>query len=118
MKKTLLTVLVAALLLAVVFAVPGNALANNGKISPDRLIERGWTCIDIAGEPHCFDPGDMRSKNSSTVNVMVFNAEGKFLGTEILWSVDLYAGQPCPQDQILFLGFAYACHHYGHSSRP
>jgi hypothetical protein len=110
MKKLVLTVAILTLLLA----LPMTALANNGRVSMDNLIARGWTCIPIEGEPHCFDPGDAKSNNGSTMNVMVFDASGKFLGTEILWAPHIYNGQPCPQDQILNLGFAYACHHYSH----
>jgi hypothetical protein len=114
MKKFVLVFSVAVLLIAVLFAVPMAAYANNGKVSMDHLQERGWTCVPIEGEPHCFDPGDGKSNNNATINVLVFDADGKFLGTEILWLAHIYAGQPCPQDQILDLGFAFACHHYSH----
>ena len=84
----------------------------------ERLVEKGWVCGgDSETEFHCFDPGDGKSKNTSSVNVRIFAGDGKFSGTEILWSVDKYAGQPCPQDQILdlrdILGIPFmACHHY------
>jgi hypothetical protein len=110
MKKLVITVSILTLLLA----LPVAAFANNGQVSIDRLLQRGWQCIPIEGEPHCFDPGDGQSNNQATINVMVFGADGEFRGTEILWSPDIYAGQPCPQDQILDLGFAFACHHYSH----
>ena len=108
MKKLVL----ALTLLALVLAVPMTALANQGRNSMDVLTSRGWECHDIAGDFHCFDPGDANSKNSSSVNVMVFNYDGKFLGTEILWNAETYAGQPCPQDFLIDLGFFVACHRY------
>lgn len=108
MKKLVLVLT----LLALVLALPMTALANQGRNSMDTLMNRGWECHDIAGAFHCFDPGDANSKNSSSVNVMVFTYEGKFLGTEQLWSADTYAGQPCPQDFLIFLGPFVACHHY------
>jgi len=90
----------------------------------DRLRDRGWECSQLPGDTdyHCFDPGDGKSKNTSSVNVRVFDGGKKFLVTEILWSVDTYGGQPCPQDQLLDLredvpGIELpfmACHHYSH----
>ena len=46
------------------------------------------------------------------MNVKVFDYNGTFLGTEQLWSVDVYAGQPCPQDHLIDLGDFIACHRY------
>jgi hypothetical protein len=89
-----------------------TALANQGQPSMDNLVNRGFACHDIAGAFHCFDPGDSHSNNSSSVNLMVFSYEGKFLGTEILWSAETYAGQPCPQDFLINLGAFIACHRY------
>jgi hypothetical protein len=107
-KKLLYSILVLVLLLA----FPMAALANQGTPSMSNLENRGWICEDIAGDYHCFNPAFLNNKNTSTIQVMVFNYDGKFLGTEILWSVDIYAGQPCPQDQLLFLGPYVACHRY------
>ena len=115
--KKLFYVLLLVSLLAV---IPVAALANEGKPPMDRLVDRGWDCDgDVESEFHCFDPGDNKSKNTSSVNVRVFDGNKKFLGTEILWSVDTYAEQPCPQDVILdlqvILGIPFmACHHYSH----
>jgi hypothetical protein len=108
MKKILLASLITVLLIA----TPMAALANQGSPSMTNLENRGWDCPIIAGDYHCFNPGLSKSNNTSTIQVMVFNLDGKFLGTEILWSVDIYAGQPCPQDQLLFLGPYVACHRY------
>jgi hypothetical protein len=62
--------------------------------------------------PHCVNPGTLNSNNQATLSVLVFDNDGNFLGTEILWMAHIYNGQPCPQDEILDLGFAFACHHY------
>lgn len=115
MKKTLSTLLMVMVLLA----VPVTALAGGKGPDIDNLIRAGWVCDEIEGEPHCFDPGDGKSRNGASVNVMVFDAEGNFEGTEILWIVgnapdDVLTERPCPQDMLIPLGFAYACHHYGH----
>jgi hypothetical protein len=109
-KKLLKVSLLAAFLLAIPFTV----LAD---VTPlDRAKAAGWNCdLVIAGEAHCFDPGDAKSKNSATVNVKVYkNSDGSFLGTEQIWIGDLWAGQPCPQDVLLDVGFGIACHHYSH----
>lgn len=108
MKKILATMLLAALLLA----IPATVFA--GGTALERTINAGWTCDDVAGAMHCFDPGDGRSKNTSSVNVKVYDYDGSFLGTEQIWSVKVYADQPCPQDELLDLGFGIACHHYSH----
>jgi hypothetical protein len=113
--KKLSYVILLVLLLTV---IPVAALANEGKPSMERLEDRGWTCAPI-GEWHCFNPGSGKSMNSSSIQVLVFENDGKFLGTEVLWSADNYAGQPCPADEILTpadLGGLpyYACHHYSH----
>ena len=108
MKKAIAITLLVLLLLA----LPVTALA--GGTALDRTIRAGWACVNIEGDFHCFDPGDGRSKNTSTINVKVFDGEGTFLGTEQLWRADLYAGQPCPQDHLIDLGLYLACHHYSH----
>ena len=108
MKKIYWILLVVALMLA----LPATVFA--GGTALDRAEKAGWACDDIAGAMHCFDPGDGRSKNASSVNVKVFHYDGTFAGTEQIWSKSVYAGQPCPQDQLLDLGFGIACHHYSH----
>jgi hypothetical protein len=114
--KKLMYVLLLVSLLAV---IPVAALANEGKPPMDKLVDRGWGCVQLPGDTdyHCFDPGDGKSKNSSSVNVRIFDEYKQFLGTEILWSVDTYGGQPCPQDVLLDLRPVLpfmACHHYSH----
>ena len=108
MKKLLMTLLLAALLLA----LPATVFASGTPL--DRTINAGWTCDYIAGAWHCFDPGDGHSKNTSSVNVKVYDYDGSFLGTEQIWSKNVYAGQPCPQDELIDLGFGWACHRYSH----
>lgn len=113
MKKLLYAMLVVSLLAA----IPVVALANQGKPSMENLQAHGWDC-PIIGEYHCFNPGSGKSMNTSSLQLKVFDLDGKFLGTEVLWSVDHYAGQPCPADEILTpddIGIPfYACHHYSH----
>ena len=106
MKKLLAITIMAALLLA----VPGTALASATPLQ--RTMDAGWSCSDIAGAMHCFDRGDEFSANGATVNVKVYDYDGSFLGTEQLWFTNTYSGQPCPQSELLNLGFAMACHHY------
>jgi len=96
-------------LVCVALAVPASVLA----VTPlERTLNAGWSCADIAGAIHCFDPGDARSSNAASVNVRVFDYDGSRLGTEQLWNAELYAGQPCPQDALIDLGAFIACHHY------
>ena len=57
-----------------------------------------------------------------SVPVKVFDAAGTtFLGTELLLHEDVYAGQPCPQDDLDEWGVwdlwdfeepYFACHHF------
>jgi len=108
MKKIFMIFVLAALLVM----VPVSALA--GGTALERTINAGWQCGDIAGAMHCFDPGDAHSSNSASVNVKVYDYDGNFLGTEHLWSADLYSGQPCLQDALIDLGEYIACHHYSH----
>ena len=113
MKKLLYVTLLVFLLAA----LPTAAFANEGKPSMERSIDRGWTCAPI-GEWHCFNPASGKSKNTSSIPVKVFEEDGTFLGTEILWRADLWGGQQCPQDQLLTPDDIhipyYACHHYSH----
>ena len=98
-------------LVSVALVVPASILA--GPTTPlDRALKAGWSCADIAGAMHCFDPGDANSNNAASVNIRVFDYEGARLGTEQLWNAESYAGQPCPQDFLIDLGDFIACHHY------
>jgi hypothetical protein len=111
-EKSMRKMLSITLLALVLLALPAAAFAGGTPL--ERAQNAGWQCADIAGAWHCFDPGDMHSQNSATVNVKVYDYDGSFLGTEQLWRADLYAGQPCPQDHLIDLGAYIACHHYSH----
>jgi hypothetical protein len=110
--------LTASVLLLVGLAA-GPALARG--VTTDQLERAGAVCFPVEGQPHCIVPGGLASDTS--IPILVFDgwgAQGTFLGTELLLRADLYAGQPCPQDEVLFLPGAatglgadyYACHHY------
>jgi hypothetical protein len=91
-----------------------SAEVSAGGPSEAQLANAGWVCGPPAGPPgHCFPPGEVFG--SPTITVMVFEG-GHFAGTEILWRADIYAGQPCPLDEVLDLsgeGLPYfACHHF------
>ena len=92
----------------------GTALAQGP--SMENLERAGWDCSTVvAGEPHCVSPSATFAERlgDPVISVMVFGADGSFRGTERLVRADLYAGQPCPQDEGFFLPFGYwACHHY------
>ena len=97
------------------------AAAKDGSHTQDQLVDAGWVCGPPLGPPgHCFPPGTAnRTPPARTLQVKVFNPEGEFLGTEILWHVDIYSGQPCPQDALLDLNTIsggvipyIACHRY------
>ena len=97
----------------------GAALASGP--SQTQLERAGWDCFDVGPEPHCVSPSagffDRVLAGDASIPVLVFGADGSFKGTELLLRADLYAGQPCPQDQVLDLqelsGIPYfACHHY------
>jgi hypothetical protein len=86
----------------------------------------GWDCnpqVLIGGYYHCAPPGkpsvlDMiqGKTNVPSIVLRVFYPSGLFAGTEHLMRADLYAGQPCPQDNLAtwdLLPFGYrACHHF------
>jgi len=86
----------------------------------------GWDCnpqVLIVGYYHCAPPGkpsvlDMIMGNTDAPSIVlrVYHPSGVFAGTEHLMRADLYAGQPCPQDNLEeweLLPFGYrACHHF------
>ena len=113
MKRLIGLVATVALLIGL---AAGPALARG--VTTDQLERAGAICFPVGDDPHCIVPGGLVSLAS--IPILVFDDEGTFLGTELLLRADLYAGQPCPQDETLFLpGEAtglgadyYACHHY------
>jgi len=87
----------------------------------------GWGCdpeILIVGYYHCAPPGKPSvaaliagtDVPSITLRVFYDNADRTLAGTELLLRADLYAGQPCPQDDLAAWGLLpfgyYACHHF------
>jgi hypothetical protein len=86
----------------------------------------GWDCnplILIGGHYHCSPPGKpsvadiIAGTDVPSVVHQVFGPDGMFAGTEHLIRADLFAGQPCPQDQWLPVPPVgpvqyYACHHF------
>jgi hypothetical protein len=88
--------------------------------------QAGWDCtplILIGGHYHCSPPGRpsvadiIAGTDVASVVHQVFLPDGTFAGTEVLIRADLYAGQPCPQDEWLSVPPGgpvqyYACHHF------
>jgi hypothetical protein len=90
----------------------------------------GWDCnpeVLILGYYHCAPPGKpsvadlIAGTDVPTIVLRVFNpaptdAERTLAGIERLRRADLYAGQPCPQDNLVtwdLLPFGYyACHNF------
>lgn len=113
MRRLLLTVLAAAILLAM--AAPASAA--RGGVSPDTLTNAGWTCFPVGNLGiHCFK--DISTLGTAeAVPVMVFDeSTGDFEGTELLIHHHLFNDQPCPQDGGQYLDLDplpyFACHHY------
>ena len=116
MKFRLVTILLVIILSVVAVSV---VAANNSSHSQDQLVNAGWLCGPPAAPPgHCFPPGMDKRASARTIQVKVFDEAGDFLGTEILWHKDIYAGQPCPQDALLDLEEGehpipyWGCHRY------
>jgi hypothetical protein len=119
--------IIVALMLAAA-ALAGSALGGGdaGLTDMQRVQAANWDCnppILIVGYFHCAPPGkpsvlDMINGDRSAASIVlrVFNPDGSFAGTEHLQRADLYAGQPCPQDNLAewdLLPFGYrACHHF------
>lgn len=85
----------------------------------DQLENAGFTCFPAGPSAwiHCMDIDKLLNGNPS-VPVKVFSEDGgEFLGTELLLHEDIYAGQPCPQDDLNLwepqADIPYmACHHF------
>lgn len=112
---------------AVVLA--GVALGNPaGRTDMEQAQAANWDCSPeqlILGYYHCAPPGKASVLDIATgaasppsVELRVFNPDGSFAGIESLLRADLYAGQPCPQDNLeewglLDLPVDYrACHRF------
>jgi hypothetical protein len=109
MKKTSLLI---ALLLACLI-VPAFAQSRKGMTPLERVKAAGWACDpSVPLRDHCFPPGAFHQDRTIQVKVYL-SSDGSFLGTEILWSAEIYAGQGCPPDSIgLSVPGYFACHHY------
>ena len=110
----------------------GVALGNPaGTTDMAQAKAAGWDCSPeelippVTGYFHCAPPGkasllDIVTGQAAPPSVVlrVFNQNGSFAGIESLLRADLYAGQPCPQDDLgvwdlLNLPVAYrACHRF------
>lgn len=110
-------------------ALAGIAQGANGRGGTMAQAQAaGWDCspqILIVGYYHCAPPGkasvlDIVTGQASppSVELRVFNPDGSFAGIESLQRADLYAGQPCPQDNLAKWGLLdlpvdyYACHRF------
>jgi hypothetical protein len=111
--------LIAAIGVPVVSGSPGGR-------SLEKTLDAGWNCdplILIGGHYHCSPPGRpgvgdiIAGTTVPTIEHQVFRADGTFAGTEILIRADLFADQPCPQDEWLPVPSAdnvqyWACHRF------
>lgn len=96
---------------------PHRALA--GEHTADQLINAGFDCFNTGPSNwvHCMDL-DKLINGMRSVPVKVFSEDGsEYLGTELLLHEDVYAGQPCPQDDLNVWGPVdgapyMACHHF------
>ena len=109
------TISVALLLLSVALS---QAVAANG-YTAEKATRAGQDCFPAGPEAwiHCMHL-DKLVNGRRSVPVLVFSVDGsQFLGTELLLHEDVYAGQPCPQDDLELwgplAGTPYmACHHF------
>ena len=112
---------------AVVAAALVGSAGGAGKATMAQAKAAGWDCnpeVLIVGYFHCAPPGkpsvaDMIAGTdvpSIVLRVFYNNPDRTLAGTEHLMREDLYAGQPCPQDNLAqwdLLPFGYyACHHF------
>lgn len=113
-RMTTAIVLTVAMML---MAAPAGAHGQTA----DTLDNAGWNCFTAGPNDwtHCTPPSNA-SGSAQATNVKVFTADGHtFLGTEILLSAAVYAGQPCatdgggPYHDLSEVGDGpYACHHF------
>ena len=118
MQRLLVTLAV----LAVALIGAGSATANG--VTPEKLVNAGWTCFLDPGAPRiaCSDPGHGRPpippdpNGRPSYNFKIFGLDGSFRGTLHLIRADLYQGQPCPQTGTSYffippIGY-YRCEHF------
>jgi hypothetical protein len=126
-RFTIIPGLVAVALVAVALAVSAGPA---GAVTQSRLENAGWTCISpqpVTDEPHCFRPGGLQglfSGEARAVTALVFDLDGRYLGTEINVRGDVFHGQPCRKDPPTYeythllpiFGIDYwACHRFDSS---
>ncbi len=81
------------------------AAATAQGINPEQLTQAGWTCFRDPVNPRivCLNPGHPRPAvpadpdGQESLQDMIFDLDGSFLGTAHAIRADLYHGQPCPQ---------------------
>lgn len=116
-------IVVLAIFLAMTLGA-GAAFAGGGS-TMTQAQAAGWDCspqVQILGYYHCAPPGGtsvaalIAGTDVPTIVLRVFHPDGRFAGIETLRRADLYAGQPCPQDNLAtwaLLPFGYyACHRF------
>jgi len=125
MKNRTLTLALAAACSTLVLASAALAGGNG----PAQLGRAGWLCVNAGPDNyvHCFPPGAFKATETLTVRVFETTdtqaEDAHFLGTELLIRDDIYAGQPCVQndeEEYDFLPASAtglpadyrACHHY------
>jgi hypothetical protein len=97
----------------------GAGPASADGLTADQLSDAGFVCFPAGPSNwiHCMDL-DKLVNGHRTVPVKAFSVDGsEYLGTEMLLHQDVYAGQPCPQDDLNLWepleGTPYlTCHHF------
>lgn len=118
-----LTVLAAFAASAALTASASAAGGAGGTMSQAQAA--GWDCspqVLILGYYHCAPPPKpsvadlIAGTDSPSLVLRAFTPDGRFAGLEHLIREDLYAGQPCPQDNLATWGLLpfgyYACHQF------
>ena len=116
-----------ALVVAAVAAlsIAAGSAAGSSNATIDQAQAAGWDCnphVLIVGYLHCAPPGKpsvadlIAGTDVPSIVLRGYFPDGTFAGTEHLTRADLYAGGPCPQDDLAqwdLLPFGYyACHHF------
>ena len=86
------------MILAVVGMVMGvMAPVSAGGRTASQMERAGYGCLNLG--PHNWTHCSKAKPSAQSITNMVFSEDGMtFLGTEQLLHDDIYAGQPCPQD--------------------
>jgi hypothetical protein len=121
MSRIIRAVLVLLIAAASAWVAVGGATAQG--ITPETLVNAGWTCFTDPGDTTrtvCSDPGHGRPFPGNpdappSYNFKIFQG-GSLLGTSHLIRADLYRDQPCPPSGELYffippIGY-YRCEHF------